>query len=173
MNIYNFNVNRFGVIVRRFFWIGLILLNAYTMVLVVRQAMADFLFSKAVHKGLPGLVEKLFSFSNQYPLQEKIDMLTQAIRINPNHPEYYHELGKLYLKLGESDLNSNSTQLTIYRLAIENFEKSIIIDPVDPITQLYLANANFHISHSLNELIGAAKKIEKIDPYNKILAKIL
>ena len=101
-------------------------------------------------------------------------MLKQAIRINPNHPTYYHELGKIYLKLG-NELNEKQDlpRTSFYKLAIENFQKSITINPVDSVTQLHLTFANFHISKSLDELIDATKRIQKIDPYNKVLTKLL
>ena len=169
-----FNPRRCCTFRQTIFGICLIIINVYMIMLVARQAKSDYLYSKVAHKGFPGLIEKLFSASNSYTLQEKINMLKLASQLNPDHPQYYGELGKLYFELGkELKHKSISDQLSFYELAIENFRKSITINPIDPITQLNLTSARFQVSKNLNELLEAVEKIKQIDPHNKVLAKLL
>ena len=50
MNATNFNIIRLFFTGRSLFWFALVLLNVFIMTMVARQAMADYFFSKVVHK---------------------------------------------------------------------------------------------------------------------------
>ena len=149
----------------------MLVINLYILVLVVRQAGADYWYSRAVHKGLPGLIEKVFGREASYATSERISMVSRALQITPDNPRYHKELGTLYIAHAREGGLSRSDRLRFYKSAIDNFQKSVTLNPVDPIVQFHLASTKFKVSKDVQELTRAVERIKKIDPHNQIITK--
>ena len=130
----------------------------YLIFFVIRQGWSDYLFRQSC---LP-----------KFSIEKQVDLLRQAIEINPNHPMYYDKIGLLYVNLANrNDDHSQAEKNKYYTLAIKNFHNSIAINPVNHQTQLHLASANYQMLKDLTQFSEAIKKIEKLDPYNKLIAE--
>ena len=98
-------------------------------------------------------------------------MVKRAVLISPNNPQYYHELGQFYIaQAGEVAQDLDLERLAFYKSAIDNFQKSVTLNPVNSITQFHVASSKFKVAGNLLELAYAVTRIKKIDPQNRFTA---
>jgi tetratricopeptide (TPR) repeat protein len=91
------------------------------------------------------------SRKNENP-EKKASLLEKSIAYFPLNDLAFYELGKSYFDLGISNLTEGAASEARLQKSVQNFEKSILINPASPFTHFHLAQSLLNL-----ELVSSEK----------------
>lgn len=94
--------------------------------------------------------------------EKKIKILERANRIFPSNDLVFYELGKAYFDLGIGSLNDNALSEAYLRKSIENFVRSIRINPASFFSHFNFAQSLLYMSY-----ISPSPDFNSFDEYGK------
>ena len=105
--------------------------------------------------GAPELYETGAAALSSGNTRSAIPLLEQLVKINPNYPQAWTQLGLAYMRARELDLAANA------------FQKELEINPDDPQVHNYLGLA-YDAEHKDDAAIAAFRQQIALDPLDKI-----
>ena len=93
-----------------------------------------------------------------------------AIHYDPGNAMYYDKIGLIYLKQIDKFPDEKSNK---YQLANDNFRKAVHLNPANYKYHFNLATVNFKKTKDAGKFLKDLKKVNKLFPTNKKIAKYI